>query len=272
MKKLLVYLSLFTSLIAQDVIEEKIGTEIINIIEKIIEKVEETTESIKKQYSVDLKEIENKYQEKEIELKKKLDEVINEKEQIKLEKDEVKTKFNIIMWFVGILGVVSIAGIIGVIIESIKMWKYIDKKVKERINLEVSEIVEAEKKKIEEIVKQHDIEEKLKRTKKICILSIDNDNRGDITKILKEFEEKDYIGIEEEINFNNYDLILINNNSHYDIEDINKILEDNPNTLFFYYGGTPTKRGLKNVNFSNSPFTLYSNLINTLRTQDLLNR
>lgn len=210
-------------------------------------KLELEVKNLVKQYGIEKTAIRNEYQEK-------LNEIISEK-------NELKTKFNILMFIFGILGGGSILGIF-IFINNTKNKLY--KKMAEELRVK--------KDLIENSVKKHDTELKLKKTKKICVLSVDDENKGEITQILESFEGREYKRIEEEIDFNNYDLILINNNAEYEIKKINKILKDNSNTLFFYYGGVPTKRGLKNVNFSNSPFTLYGNLIDTLRTQDLLNK
>ena len=123
-----------------------------------------------------------------------------------------------------------------------------------------------------EHLKDIEMQIKLKQEKRIGVLSIDNENKGEITKILRVFEKKSYFNITEDIGFRNYDLILINNNAEYDINKINEILENNPDILFLYYGEVSAKRGLKNVNFSNSIFTLYGNLMNTLKAQDLLSK
>lgn len=262
MKKIIVSIFLVSSIYASDNLEQD---KVMENFEKRIEKVEESNESIKNKYEIDLKAIENKYE-------AKLNEVINEKEQIKLEKDEIEGKFNFLSWLLSIVGITSIVGIVGVVIESVKIWKSIDKKVKERVDSEVSTIVNIEKKKIEDIIKKYDVEEELKVTKKICVLSVDNENKGDITKILKGFEKREYKNIRSEVDYSNYDLILINHNDDYEMEKINNLITENSDSYFFYYGSGRVNSSNMKKNFCNSIFTLYGNLIDLLRTQDLLNR
>lgn len=234
------------------------GENTIVSLENKMQKTEVEIETLQKQYEAEKIAIRNEYT-------GMLNEIVKEKNEIKLEKDEMKSKFNFLGWFAGLLGIGSIWSIR-------ELFKSVRQRVKDEIELKVSTIVNIEKEKIEEIVKKYDVEEQLKKNKKICILSVNNENTSDIRKILNEFTGLTYKNITDSINFSTYDLILINHNENYEIEKINNIITQNEKRLFFYYGSGRADSSKKNVNFCNSIFTLYGNLIDLLRTQDLLNK
>lgn len=259
---------------AEKSVETKIQNE--NNLIKKVEKNELAIDAIKKQYRVDLKEIENKYREKENILKEKLIDIENEKEKIKLEKDEIIRNFNSLHSFLNRLRDYSFLGIIVFILSVVgylrSLFKSIDKKIKEGIITKISDLTEIEKKDLIEILVRKNEEMKLKRTKKICILSVDNENKGEIKKILKGFDCREYKSIDDNINFNAYDLILINHNADFNIEKINKMITDNKDSYFFYYGSGRVNSSNMKKNYCNSIFTLHGNLIDLLRTQDVLKK
>lgn len=230
---------------AEKNIETKIQNE--NGLIKKVEKNKLAIDTIKKQHSADLKEIENKYEAKEIELIKK--------------SNKIENKFNSLWKVLAILGSISLCGI-----------SYFIKISKNKIYKKIADVARVNKDSIEEIVNKHDKEMELKRTKKICILSVDNENKGEIKKILKGFDCREYKSIDDNINFKDYDLILINHNADFNIEIINKMITDNENSYFFYYGSEKVISSNMKKNYCNSIFTLYGNLIDLLRTQDLLKK
>lgn len=253
MKRVLILLVIVFNISFSEEMEKKFDEKLKVVNEEVLVNKKEI-EYVKKQYDVDLDRIEN-------------------------EKEVIKGKFDFLMWLLSIVGITSLAGIVGVVIESIKMWKSIDKKVRERIGIEISDIVKVEKKKIEEIVKKYDVEEQLKEDKRICVLFNEEKDNKNIKEILKGFKVE-YFKFSKEKYIKDYDLIIFNNeDGKINMSDMQNMVLSNLEKFYFYYNATglfyPKDKSFGNkekLNFCSSIYTLYSNVIDLLRTQNLLNK
>lgn len=164
---------------------------------------------------------------------------------------------------------------------------YIKTFIKNKIEDKISGIVEEQKDKIIQIIKDVDTENIIKENSKILVLS-PNQETDEKTKILftkkfNDIKEVNFMALQNENDIDNLsteitDLIIIN-----DINNDNKFAENiidglikkyqDYKTCFLYYGvQNPRLFSKKNINFANSEFTLYSRIIETLKMQAILKK
>ncbi len=127
------------------------------------------------------------------------------------------------------------------------------------------------------------------RNKKILVLNqTDTTMSEDFKKAVKVFnpEYKDIVNVKDglSINYKKYALVILENMELKGFWDLNLLKNDlieltdhicKKNVAFIYYGKPPFPPNNINtnlVNFSNSPSTLYNNVMNMLKYQDILKK
>lgn len=230
---------------------------------------------------VQLLEQEKDLRQKEIDLIKQEYQLNSEKQNAdlnnyKLEIDKKTIGFEVILWVFGI-------GLIGTIIAGFFYFKkFIKDKSEEiainRITERIANIVDNNKNKILDLIKSQDLDYKIKNSKKLLIIS---QNMNDSNEIKDLFLKFGFLRVDCEIlssfqNRNNYDLIIFDFIKTPPLEPLIKDFLDNTDakTDFIYYGGSNLSllNNYRNkANGANSKFTLYSQVMNTLKVKELLN-
>ncbi len=180
----------------------------------------------------------------------------------------------------------ALAGL-GVLVFVIGYFVWIPRLIKKTIEERVSNIIEKERDKIIQIIKDVDNENIIKKDSNILVLSPNEQTNEVIKKMVVEkfndLQKVKFLVLQNESDIQtlqnkNTDLVIVN-----DINDNNKFAENIINglitqyqdykTCFLYYG-TQNKIlfGKKNINFANSEFTLYSRIIETLKMQKILEK
>lgn len=146
-------------------------------------------------------------------------------------------------------------------------------RTKKLIEDKIANIVEENKSKILQLITSQDLENTLKEESEISVLSDSENDQNNIKGIISNFHFKSrnisyrILKKEETLSFD-YDLMVFN---QIDKEVINKYIADSADKdLFVAYTFKQIDRHQR-LNFSNSPMTLYTNIMNTLKYKKLLN-
>lgn len=144
----------------------------------------------------------------------------------------------------------------------------IKKKVNQSISEKIETIVEQKREDIIKLIQSQKFERRLKETKKIIVISENEESQEEIKNTIETFKfknviyriNKSYDSLPE------YDLIIINNcDGEFKQEDVTDIIDsaDNDDVCFVGYTTKQLDRNPK-LNFANSKFTLYHNILTTL--------
>ncbi len=178
---------------------------------------------------------------------------------------------------------IQVYGVVFLTITSIfggTMWSGIKTRVDNAVAKVIENEVKVKKNIIENIIDEKDKERKVKLEKKILMVSRDEESNEEVKSFLDSmgfkyiFTKKiEDISVEEK-----YHLIFLNNkdgNIEKDKDGIKQIAEKISNKygkdkLYFYYNNEGLHLNYKNIklNYCNSEFTLYRNLIDTLLVAD----
>jgi hypothetical protein len=236
---------------------------------------EETIESLSKKIEIlekqrdDLKEL---YKEHKEFLEDKFN---NKSKELDNEHDYLKT----LAWIIGPVTVIGIVGILfSLICSYFKLKKRIEKIALEKINEKFDQILDEKETQIIGIIEKHDKENKLKREKKILVLT---PNGADDTSIRKffnsmEFDKVSYASPDNTRKLNKVDLVFFNNEEKkFGHDEITAIAEKTKKDVFCFYFAPKdcpyNNDNLKDrLSFANARVQLYGNLINALRYQKLL--
>ncbi|MGV3698276.1 NARF domain-containing protein [Flavobacterium sp.] len=148
------------------------------------------------------------------------------------------------------------------------MFWGIKKKVNQSIADKIETIVEQKREDIIKLIQSQKFERRLKETKKIIVISENEESQEEIKSTIETFKfknviyriNKSYDSLPE------YDLIIINNcDGEFKQEDVTDIISstDNDDVCFVAYTTKQLDRNPK-LNFANSKFTLYHNILTTL--------
>lgn len=183
--------------------------------------------------------------------------------------DDIDDKTNTILWTFGTFTALALAAL-G--LNAFNFWN-LNKKIDGKINLKIEGIIEQKREDILSIVRDEEYERKLKQTKNILVISSSKEAEDDIKNTFSKFNFKNVKyrvkGNFQEIPEN--DIVVFNNlNGELDQTFINTIVATINDDDKCYIGYTITNLNRhEQFNFANSRFTLYHNLLNTLKFSDL---
>lgn len=224
------------------------------------------TDLLNKQLEMIEADLQNSFTAKSLEIDKK---------NLEIEK-HFKTSWAVI--FFGILG-----GVAGLFAIFFSLRKYIENQAMQmaskKVTEDISELIEVNKNQLEQLIDTHNLEKKLRKEKHIlAIVETEQDKKG-----LEDFFKD--VGIDR-VSYRvnepysppepHIDLVLFRDtrdkNNYQEIHDFFKKYIENSardNLLFIYYGSNQLDYSKEYVNFANSKFTLYNQIINSLTYQYL---
>lgn len=191
-----------------------------------------------------------------------------EKSAKKLE-DDIDEKTNTILWTFGSFSVLALAAL-GV--NALNYWN-LNKKVDGKINSKIEGIIEQKREDILSIVKDEEYERKLKQNKRILVISSSREAEEEIKHTFSKFYFAD-VKYRVKDNFQTIpenDIVVFNNlNGELDQLFINSIVSEINDEDKCYIGYTMTNLARhEQFNFANSRFTLYHQILSTLKFADL---
>ncbi|WP_291132629.1 NARF domain-containing protein [Flavobacterium sp. UBA7682] len=148
------------------------------------------------------------------------------------------------------------------------MFWGIKKKVNQSIAEKIETIVEQKREDIIKLIQSQKFERRLKDTKKIIVISENEESQEEIKSTIETFKFKNVVyRINKSYdNLPEYDLIIINNcDGEFKQEDVTDIINSaaDDDVCFVAYTTKQLDRNPK-LNFANSKFTLYHNILTTL--------
>lgn len=159
---------------------------------------------------------------------------------------------------------------------------FIKKKSEEIAEKKIAEVigsvVEKNKDKIVNIIESQDIELKVKKENKLLIISETDEDKEFISKFFKEAgisnfdfaDSANYNAISNEIDLVVFDDRRATNKFH---DLFNEYLEkSNENTLFIFFGDRFNAAKRDNINYANSKYTLYNQIINSLKFKEVMKK
>lgn len=163
---------------------------------------------------------------------------------------------------------ILILGIPGSLYGVYLMFWGIKKKINQSIAEKIETIVEQKREDIIKLIQSQKFERRLKESKKIIVISENEESQEEIKSTIETFKfknviyriNKSYDSLPE------YDLIIINNcDGVFKQEDVTDIINfaDNDDVCFVAYTTKQLDRNPK-LNFANSKFTLYHSILTTL--------
>ncbi|WP_284462382.1 NARF domain-containing protein [Chryseobacterium sp.] len=191
-----------------------------------------------------------------------------EKSAKKLE-DDIDEKTDTILWTFGSFAVLALAAL-GV--NALNYWN-LNKKVDGKINSKIEGIIEQKREDILSMVKDEEYERKLKQAKNILVISSSREAEEEIKHTFSKFNFKN-VKYRVKNSFQTIpenDIVVFNNlNGELDQAFINSIVAtiNDDEKCYIAYTITNLDRH-EQFNFANSRFTLYHNLLNTLKFSDL---
>jgi len=155
------------------------------------------------------------------------------------------------------------------------LWFFgIKKKANQIINKKIEDIIEQKREDIIELIQSQEFKRKLKQTKKLLVISDNDEGQKKIKKIMNKFNFK-HVAYRINKSYKNlpeHDLVIINNiDGEFKQKHVNKLLEDvDDEDVFFVIYTTERLDSNARLNFANSKFTLYNNIFTTLSFTETL--
>jgi len=154
------------------------------------------------------------------------------------------------------------------------MFWGIKKKVNQSIAEKIETIVEQKREDIIKLIQSQKFERRLKETKKIIVISENEIAQEEIKSTIEKFKFKNVVYRISKTyeTLPEYDLIIINNcDGEFEQEDVNDIINsaDDDDVCFVAYTTKQLDRNPK-LNFANSKFTLYHNILTTLSFSEVI--
>jgi hypothetical protein len=147
-------------------------------------------------------------------------------------------------------------------------------KTKKLIVTKIESIVEHKREEIIKLIETQEFDSKLRKTKRLLILSSSEKAQEDIKKFFVKFKFKNvqYRIVDQYKLFTDYDVIIFNNeDGSFGQELINQyLLNASPDDTCFVAYTTINLNRDHRINFSNSPFTLYHSVLTTLKYDEIL--
>lgn len=183
--------------------------------------------------------------------------------------EDVSEKTSTLIWTFGSFAVLALAAL-G--INALNYWK-INEKINKKVNEKIEEITERKREDIISVVKDEEYERRLKQIKKILVISSSSEAQDQVKHTFDRFDFKN-VKFRIKDNFQTIpenDIIVFNNlNGELEQEYIDDIVEQIGDEDKCYIGYTTANLARhEQFNFANSRFTLYNNLLNTLKFADL---
>ncbi|GAA4456475.1 hypothetical protein GCM10023092_21760 [Rurimicrobium arvi] len=148
------------------------------------------------------------------------------------------------------------------------MFWGVSKKVKKTINEKIETIVEQKREEIIKLINSQEFESNLKNTKKILVISPNEDAQDEIKRTMSNFKfknvlfriHKSFTTVPE------HDLIVFNNvDGEFLQKEINEIMADiNGDDVCFVAYTTKNLERNPRLNFANAKYTLYHSILSTL--------
>ncbi len=148
------------------------------------------------------------------------------------------------------------------------MFWGVNKKMKNLINEKIETIVEHKREEIIKLINNQEFEKNLKNNKKLLVISENEDAQDEIKRMMSNFKFKN-LAFRINKSFQNipeHDLIIFNNcDDSLTQQDINEFMDSitDEDTYFVAYTSKQLERNPR-LNFANSKFTLYHNILTTL--------
>jgi len=154
------------------------------------------------------------------------------------------------------------------------MFWGIKKKVNQAIAVKIETIVEQKREDIIKLIQSQEFERRLKDNKKIIVISENDEAQKEIKNTIETFNFKNVVYRVKKSykSLPDYDLIIINNcDGEFVQEDVNEIINStqDEDACFVAYTTKQLERNPK-LNFANSKFTLYHNIISSLSYSEVL--
>jgi hypothetical protein len=185
-------------------------------------------------------------------------------------KDDIDEKYKNLLW---LFGTFTVAAVAALGLNAYNHFWGINKKINEKIISKIEDVIEQKRENIISIIKDEEYEKKLKKTKKILVISSSQEAEEQIKHTFAKFG---FANIKYRIkgNFDRIpenDIVVFNNlNGELDQSFIDSIVADINDEEKCYVGYTISNlERHEQFNFANSRFTLYHNLLNTLKFSDL---
>lgn len=204
------------------------------------------------------------YENKAQELKNDLTTEFNKvSEEQKKKFDDLSSKYNIIVWF----------GFPGTIIAYLALLLGIKAYTNKKINAKIAGIVEQKRTDIIELIKSHELDFRLRKNSKLLVLSCNSEQESTLKRVFTQLDfnmdNVKFRTVDEYKSYDGNDLIIINNqDGGFDKKILNEYLMNDTNQIFVALTNENLERH-DNLNFSNSEFTLYARIMESLKYQEL---
>ena len=189
---------------------------------------------------------------------------------IKEFKKETEETSKSLFWLIGGLTVVAIAAL-GVNLYNL-LWG-INKKINKKITDKIETIVEQKREDIISIIKDEEYERKLKSNKKVLVISSSRESEEQVKNTFSNMGFKNVLFRVKDsfTTIPDNDIIVFNNiNAELEQSYINEIVNQINDEEKCYIGYTIQNLDRhEQFNFANSRFTLYHQILNTLKFSDL---
>lgn len=193
-------------------------------------------------------------------LKKYIDDEVK-KEMVKV--DDAKDALDLILWFGLPTTLLTFAG----------GWFGLLWKTKKMVTEKIAVIVEKERDAILRVVETESFDNKLRTKKELLVISASEESQASILAFLRKLKFKNIKGriVGEFDELPEHDLMIFNTpDDSIEQSTINELIEkyDDEDTIFVAYTGKNLERNAR-MNFSNSPFTLYHNILSALKYSEI---
>ncbi len=193
-------------------------------------------------------------------------------------KSEVEKSLSTINWIISMLGIGGL-GIFGIFFVYFKnlIKKKAEKIANKKIKKALATIVRDKEAELTSLIQSQSLEYKVRNESKLLVVS---ETQADANYMKNFLSRSGFVNVDYKINksfekpVNNYDLIIfddhqVTKNCH-DLfrEYMEKLSNEDVNFIFF--GDRFNIQNREKINFANSKFTLYSQIINSLKFRELM--
>ena len=189
--------------------------------------------------------------------------------EIQKAKDELKKEFDTdyenvrnMFYLILLLGIPTALGTLIMV-----FWGF-NRKIKNLINEKIETIVEHKREDIIKLINNQEFERSLKNSKTLLVISANEDAQEEIKRMMHNFKFKNLIFRVNKTfqNIPEHDLVIFNNcDDKLTQQDVNEFMDSitDDDTYFVTFTPTQMERNPR-LNFANSKFTLYHNILTTL--------
>lgn len=185
-------------------------------------------------------------------------------------KDDIDEKYKNLLW---VFGTFTLAAVAALGLNAYNHFWGINKKINEKITSKIEDIIEQKREDIISIIRNEEYERKLKQTKKILVISPSQETQEQIKHTFARFN---FSNVKYRIKDSFQEIpendIVVFNNLKGELSQayINQIVStiNHEEKCYIGYSIVQLDRH-EQFNFANSRFTLYHQLLNTLKFSDL---